>query len=136
MMYRKLGFAELAAAVLEVLRENSGFPVYDAVPDDAESPFLFAEVIGKRDSSSKTTWKETFTVNLHCIAKPSPARTEVYEMIQAAEEAMTAPLSMPRGVECLRQTETGVQSMQLDETGEWHAVLGYEIMTSNGLKIK
>ena len=37
---------------------------------------------------------------------------------------------------CLRQTETGVQSMQLDETGEWHAVLGYEIMTSNGLKIK
>lgn len=25
MMYRKLGFAELAAAVLEVLRENSGF---------------------------------------------------------------------------------------------------------------
>ena len=81
MMYRKLGFAELAAGVLDVLRQNTGYDVYDAVPEDAESPFLFVEVVGKRDSSSKTTWKETFVVNIHCIAKPSPARTEVYEMI-------------------------------------------------------
>ena len=57
-------------------------------------------------------------------------------MIQRTEEAMTAPLVLPAGVECLLQTETGVQSMQLDETGEWHAVLGYEIMTSYGLKCK
>ena len=41
MMYRKLGFAELAAAVLQVLRENTAYDVYDAVPEDAESPFLF-----------------------------------------------------------------------------------------------
>lgn len=136
MMYRKLGFAELAAGVLDVLRQNTGYDVYDAVPEDAESPFLFVEVVGKRDSSSKTTWKETFVVNIHCIAKPSPARAEVYEMIQRTEEAMTAPLVLPAGVECLLQTETGVQSMQLDETGEWHAVLGYEIMTSYGLKCK
>lgn len=136
MMYRKLGFAELAAAVLEVLRENTRYDVYDAVPEDAPSPFLFAEVVGKRDSSSKTTWKETFTVNIHCIAEPSDARTQVYQMIQEAEEAMTAPLSMPSGVECLLQSETGVQSMRMDDTGEWHAVIGYEIMTSYGLKIK
>ena len=76
MMYRKLGFAELAAAVLQVLRENTAYDVYDAVPEDAESPFLFAEVVGKRDSSSKTTWKETFVLHIHCIAKPSRARTE------------------------------------------------------------
>lgn len=136
MMYRKLGFAELAAAVLQVLRENTAYDVYDAVPEDAESPFLFAEVVGKRDSSSKTTWKETFVLHIHCIAKPSRARTEVYQMIQQAEEAMTAPLELPQGVECLTQTETGVQAMQLDETGEWHAVLGYEIMTSYGPKCK
>ena len=136
MMYRKLGFAELAAAVLQVLRENTAYDVYDAVPEDAESPFLLAEVVGKRDSSSKTTWKETFVVNIHCVAKPSPARTEVYEMIQKAEEAMTAPMQLPDGVECLLQAETGVQSMQLDETGEWHAVLSYEIMTSYGIKCK
>lgn len=136
MMYRKLGFAELAAAVLSLLRENTPYDVYDAVPEDAESPFLLAEVVGKRDSSSKTTWKETFVVNIHCVAKPSPARTEVYEMIQKAEEAMTAPMRLPDGVECLFQAETGVQSMQLDETGEWHAVLSYEIMTSYGIKCK
>lgn len=97
MMYRKLGFAELAVAVLQVLRENTAYDVYDAVPEDAESPFLFAEVVGKRDSSSKTTWKETFVLHIHCIAKPSRARTEVYQMIQKAEEAMTAPLGAAAG---------------------------------------
>lgn len=136
MMYRKIGFAELAISVLESLRKNTPYDVYDAVPDDAESPLLFVEVIGKRDSSSKTTWKETFTVNIHCIAEPSNARTQIYQMIQHAEEAMTAPLSMPKGVECLLQAETGVQSLQLDETNEWHAVISYDIMTSYGLKIK
>lgn len=70
MMYRKLGFAELAVAVLQVLRENTAYDVYDAVPEDAESPFLFAEVVGKRDSSSKTTWKETFV--LLSTVSPSP----------------------------------------------------------------
>lgn len=135
-MYRKLGFAELAAALLGVLRRNTPYDVYDAVPEDAASPFLFAEIVGKRNASSKTTWKEVFSVNLHCIAKPSPTRTEVYQMIQAVEEAMTVQLVLPEGIQCLMQTEAGVQSMQLDDTGEWHAVLSYEIMTSNGLKIK
>ena len=82
-MYRKLGFAELAAALLGVLRRNTSYEVYDAVPENAASPFLFAEIVGKRDGSSKTTWKEVFSVNIHAIAKPSPARTEIYQMIQA-----------------------------------------------------
>lgn len=54
MMYRKLGFAELAVAVLQVLRENTAYDVYDAVPEDAESPFLFAEVVGKCELTRET----------------------------------------------------------------------------------
>lgn len=57
-------------------------------------------------------------------------------MIQAVEESMTEPLSMPDGITLVLQTETGVQSLQQDETNEWHAVLSYEIMVSYGLKCK
>ncbi|MDO4156264.1 MAG: DUF5072 family protein [Oscillospiraceae bacterium] len=136
MMLRKVGFAEIAAAVLQNLRTNTSYSCYDAVARDTPSPFLFVEVVGKRDTSSKTLYKEVFTVQIHAIATPSDARTEIYGMIQAVEESMTERLSMPDGITLVLQTETGVQSLQQDETNEWHAVLSYEIMVSYGLKCK
>ena len=136
MMLRKVGFAEIAAAVLQKLRTNTDYACYDAVARDTPSPFLFAEVVGKRDASSKTLYKEIFTVQIHAIATPGDARTEIYGMIQAAEESMTERISMPDGITLVMQTETGVQSLQQDETNEWHAVLSYEIMVSYGVKCK
>ena len=65
MMLRKAGFAEIAAAVLQNLRKNTGYACYDAVEKDTPSPFLFVEVVGKRDASSKTMFKEIFTVQIH-----------------------------------------------------------------------
>ena len=88
-MLRKAGFAEIAAAVLQNLRKNTGYACYDAVEKDTPSPFLFVEVVGKRDASSKTMFKEIFTVQIHAIATPSDARTEIYSMIQSVEESLT-----------------------------------------------
>lgn len=136
MMMRKVGFAEIAAAVLQNLRINTNYACYDAVARDTPSPLLFVEVVGKRDASSKTMYKEVFTVQMHAIATPGNARTEIYSMIQTVEEAMTASLILPDGITLVLQTETGVQSLQQDETNEWHAVLSYEIMVSYGLKCK
>ncbi len=136
MMLRKLGFAEVAAALLGNLRKNTNYSCYDAVPDDAPSPFLYVEITGKRDNSSKTMYKETFTANVHCIAPPGDARTQIYQMIQAVEQSMTEELTVPPPVTLVIQTETGVQSMQLDETNEWHAVIGFEITVSYGWKTK
>lgn len=136
MMMRKVGFAEIAAAMLQNLRTNTNYACYDAVARDTPSPLLFVEVVGKRDASSKTMYKEVFTVQMHAVATPGNARTEIYSMIQTVEEAMTASLILPDGITLVLQTETGVQSLQQDETNEWHAVLSYEIMVSYGLKCK
>lgn len=135
-MLRKVGFAEIAAALLQNLRKNTSYSCYDAVPENAPSPLLYAEVVGKRDTSSKTMFKESFTIHIHAIAAPSDARTEIYQMIQAVEEAMTEDLVLPEYVQNVLQTETGVQSFQKDETNEWHAVIGYEIMVCYGYKMK
>ena len=136
MMLRKAGFAEIAAAVLQNLRKNTGYACYDAVEKDTPSPFLFVEVVGKRDASSKTMFKEIFTVQIHAIATPSDARTEIYSMIQSVEESLTESLTLPDGITLVLQTDTGVQSLQQDETNEYHAVISYEIMVSYGLKCK
>lgn len=136
MMLRKLSFAEIAAGILQTLRTNTRYDCYDAVPQDSPSPLLFAEVVGKRDASSKTMYKEIFTVQVHAIASPGNARTEIYQMINAVEEALTESISTPEAVTLVLQTETGVQSFQQDETTEWHAVLAYEIMVSYGMKCK
>ena len=121
MMLRKAGFAEIAAAVLQNLRKNTGYACYDAVEKDTPSPFLF---------------KEIFTVQIHAIATPSDARTEIYSMIQSVEESLTESIMLPDGITLVLQTETGVQSLQQDETNEYHAVISYEIMVSYGLKCK
>lgn len=136
MMHRKIGFAELAAAVLDALRRNTALPCYDAVPADAPSPLLFVEVIGKRDASSKTMYKEIFTVQVHAVASPGDARTEIYQMIQQVEEALTEDIVLPEPITLVLQTETGVQSMQKEATNEWHAVLSYDLTVSYGWKCK
>lgn len=136
MILRKLSFAEIASGVLQTLRTHTPYDCYDAVPQDSPSPLLFAEVVGKRDASSKTMYKEIFTVQVHAIASPGNARTEIYQMIQTVEEALTEPIPLPESVTLVLQTETGVQSFQQDETTEWHAVLAYEIMVSYGMKCK
>lgn len=94
-MLRKAGFAEIAAAVLQNLRKNTGYACYDAVEKDTPSPFLFVEMVGKRDASSKTMFKEIFTVQIHAIATPSDARTEIYSMIQSVEESLTESIMLP-----------------------------------------
>ncbi len=135
-MLRKLGFAELAAAILEALRQRTPYPCYDAVPIDAPSPLVFVEVNGKADSSTKTMYKETFSVNIHLIAHPGEARTQIYQMIQDVEEALTQQVRLPPCITLILQTENGVNSFQQDETREWHAVLTYEFMVSYGFRVK
>ena len=136
MMLKKLGFTEIAAAILHTLRKHTKYPCYDAVPENAPSPLIFVEIVNKQDSSTKTMYKETFTAYLHAIAAPSDCRTEIYTMIHDIEETLTERIVLPPGVTNILQTETGVQALQQDETGEFHAVLGYEIMVSYGFKTK
>ena len=44
-MLRKAGFAEIAAAVLQNLRKNTGYACYDAVEKDTPSPVPYLTIL-------------------------------------------------------------------------------------------
>ena len=48
-------------------------------------------------------------------------------MITALEEVMTEDIELPDGYTVITQTETGVNNVQTDESGEKHAVLLFEL---------
>ena len=52
-MYTQLGLLDLIAAVQEKVEDKTGLKCYDAVPDNASSPFYFAEVVGKGQPTQK-----------------------------------------------------------------------------------
>lgn len=135
-MYTQLGLLDLIAAVQEKVEDKTGLKCYDVVPDNASSPFYFAEVVGKRPSHTKTMWRDIFTVWIHAIAEPTDSSVPVYRYIQMLEEALTEDIQLPEEFELVRQTNNGVQTIKTDETNEKHAVLAYEFMVCYGFKWK
>ncbi len=135
-MYTQLGLLDLIAAVQEKVEDKTGLKCYDAVPDNASSPFYFAEVVGKRPAHTKTMWRDIFTVWIHAIAEPTDSSVPVYRYIQMLEEALTEDIQLPEEFELVRQTNNGVQAIKTDETNEKHAVLAYEFMVCYGFKWK
>lgn len=134
-MLKKLGLVDLHASLKETIEKNTGVKAYDKVPEDALAPFYFIEIVDKRPENTKVMWCEVFTIWIHAIAEEQNSRIPIYEMIENLEEALTEQLVLP-DVEILRQTETGMQSLQEDETNEMHAIIAYEIKVAYGFKTK
>lgn len=135
-MYTQLSFLDLIAAVQEKVEDKTELKCYDAVPDNASSPFYFAEVVGKRPAHTKTMWRDIFTVWIHAIAEPTDSSVPIYGYIQMLEEALTEDIRLPESFELVMQTNNGVQTIKTDETNEKHAVLAYEFMVCYGFKWK
>ena len=135
-MYKQLGLVDLISAIQKKVQDNTGTTCYDAVPDNAPSPFYFAEVIGKRPAHSKTMWRDIFTVWIHAIAEPGESSVQIYKLIQDLEEALSEDIELPEGFDLIMQTNNGVQTIKTDETNEKHAVLAYEFMICYGFKCK
>lgn len=135
-MLKKLGLTDLHASLKETIKKYTGVVAYDSVPKDAPSPFYFIEIVDKRPEDTKVMWCEVFTIWIHAIAEKGKSKIAIYKMIEDLEEALTMELALPDGVEVLRQVETGMQSLQEDETGENHAIIAYEIKVAYGFKTK
>ena len=136
MSYQKLGLTDLIAAVQKKVTEKTGLPCYDHVEKNTPSPFYFAEVIRITPANSKTMFRDIYTVYVHCIAEESPSSVGVYSLIEKLQEAMTEDISLPEPFELVMQTDMGVQTIKTDDTGEKHAVVGYEIMVCYGFMCK
>lgn len=135
-MYKQLGLNDLVSKVIDKIKSKTEIPCYDAVPDNAESPLYFVEVVGKQPVESKTMFIDRFTLWIHCIAKPSNSSAEVYDLINKVEEALTEDIELPENFNLLMQINQGVQTIKQDETQEKHAVIAYEFRVCYGMKCK
>lgn len=136
MAYKQMGLVDLIAAIQSKVEQKTGIKCYDAVPQNAPSPFYYSEVVGKRPAHSKTMWRDVFTVWIHCIAQQQASSVPIYHLIQGLEEALTEDIDLPEDYDLVMQTNNGVQTIKTDETGEKHAVLAYEFMVCYGFKCK
>ena len=135
-MYKQLGLLDLIYAIQVKVEAKTKLRCYDAVPNNAPSPFYFAEVIAKRPAHTKTMYREVFTVWIHAVAEPGQSSVRIYELIQLLEESLTEDIILPEGFELILQTNNGVQRIKTDETNEKHAVLAFEFTVCYGFKCK
>ena len=130
-MYKKLSLNCLLSIIIRRVEEQTGLRCYDAVPENAQSPFYFAEVIRVTPNNTKTNYRDRVNVYIHAIAEPGKSRTsvssaQINELIQQLQEAYYLAI----------QSDNGVQAIQTDETNEKHAILSYDFTISYGLKCK
>ena len=135
-MYKQLGLLDLIHAIQVKVEAKTKLRCYDAVPNNAPSPFYFAEVIAKRPAHTKTMYRDVFTVWIHAVAEPGQSSVRIYELIQLLEESLTEDIILPEGFELILQTNNGVQRNKTDETNEKHAVLAFEFTVCYGFKCK
>lgn len=136
MAYQKLSPVTLIAAIQDKIEQSTGIRCYDAVPQNAESPFYFAEITKILPANTKTMFRDNYTVWIHCIAEKSESSVGVYDLIEKLQEALTEDITLPDPFELVMQTDGGVQTIKTDETGEKHAVETFDFMVCYGFKCK
>lgn len=135
-MYTQLSFNELLAAIKKQIEKGTELKCYDAVPQDAESPFYFIQIIQSRPDDTKTMYRTNYQVLVHSIADPSKSSVPVNKLIQKLEESLTEDIKLPEEFRLIMQTNQGVQAVKEDETGEKHAISLYQLSVCYGFKYK
>lgn len=134
-MLKKLSIVELISAIQKKVEDKTGLRCYDDA-NNKPSPFYLVEFVNKRDVSSKTMFCEVFSVFIHAISAQNVGNVDNYQMITLLEEALTEDIELPDDYTVITQTETGVNSRQVDETREKHSILLFEFKICYGYKVK
>lgn len=138
-MLRRLSPVDLVAAIVTRVQDGTGVKCVTD-PDGEASPLYSIGSITSRPGKSKTMFLDVFDVQVHAISRPGRDRAEVFGMIRALEEAMEQDVVVDAS-ECptfhmVRQDDMGIQNIKRDGTGEWHAIVAYELTVSYGLIVK
>lgn len=132
---RRLSPVDLVAAV--VARVSGGTGVRCVLdPGDERSPLYSVSLTGMRPERSKSLRIDVYELQVHAISAPSRTSEAALSMVWALQEAMEADVELPRPFCLVRQDDMGLQSVKRDPTGEWHAVVAYEVTVSYGLMVK
>lgn len=135
-MLKRLSFIDLLKSIQTKVEDNTKIKCYDEVPENAESPFYYVEVVGSRPANTKTMWCDNFQVFIHVIAEPSGSSVPLYNLIQKLEEALTEDIELPEEFTLILQNNNGIQTIKKDETNEKHGVISYEFKICYGFKMK
>lgn len=135
-MLKQASMVDLVSSLKKQIEKATAVTCYDAVPLNAPSPFYYVQVVGKRSDNTKTSYRDVFSVWIHAIAPETESSVPIFDMIQVLEETMTQDIELPEPFQVLLQSNTGMQSLRTDETGEKHAVLAYDITVFYGFKTK
>ena len=105
----RLPLDDFVAAVVARVKEGTGIKcVTDA--NKEPSPLYSVGALSVRPDKTKTMWLDVYT--------------------------MSQPISLNCPFQVIRQTDNGLNTIKRDETGEWHAVVPFEVVVSYGLIIK
>lgn len=135
-MLKRIDLTDLFSAIQSQVENGTKLPCYDAIPDNAPSPFYFMELSGHKPADTKTMYVERYSVSFHIIAEPTPSSVPTYRYIKMLEEALTDDIQIPCPYHLVEQMETGVQSIYMEQTGEKHSVVGFDFLISYGYKVK
>lgn len=132
-MLKQLSIVDLISAVQKQIEKNTKYKCYDFYPKRAKSPFYIVELYESVPNNSKTTYRTSYTLNIHAISSPSDSNVELYDMIQSLDEALTEDIELPDGFQLVAQMNLGVNAIYFEEeTDERHAVIKYQFMIAYG----
>lgn len=135
-MLKKISLTDLHATIKDKIEDKTGLRCYDVVDTDIRGPFYFLQCVGKQDNSTKTMFVEDFKFYVHAISDTDRA-TEIYDLIQKVEEALTEDIDLGCEFNLVRQTEDGIVQILTEQgTKEKHAVLSYTFSVCYGYKVK
>lgn len=135
-MIKKLSPFQIHKAIKERVEAGTGLKCYDEVPENAESPFYFVELVGMIPDNTKTMWCDVYEIWVHAIAESSKKSNQIYKLINSLEEALTEAVNLPPECDLIYQRGNGLQVLKSDETGEKHAVMAFQFKICYGFKIK
>lgn len=136
-MIKKVGLVQFFQSTKKLIEINTNLTAYDYVPVDEKPPFYMIEIFDKRTENTKSMWGEIFNVMVHVVADKSDSKEQVYELITKLEEAFTNELRFDDdNISVIRQDEVGLQSLEKEDTGSWHAIVEFEIKLCYGFRVK
>lgn len=132
----QLSIKDLVKAILDRIRVT-GLACYDVVPEDEVPPYCYVQVTRTYPDDTKTMYCKGYDVWIHVFADENAgSHVPIYSYIEQVEEAMTEDIILPEPYYLVTQIDTGLQTIQEEETGSSHAVIGFTFKISYGYKVK
>lgn len=135
LILKRLNPTMIRKAVINRLKDYTGKPCYDKVPNNVEIPFYAIPTVLQRPDDKKTMARDTFEVIIHAFADGNSS-IHIDELTTGAYEALSTPVALEDGYEVTLQQFDGVNQILEQDDGSDMAVMTLRITVFYGFKVK